>query len=482
MYQKRPKGWVKYLDFILADVFILQVSFCFAYFIRHGDSNLYSSELYRRLGVVLAGSDLVVSILFNTFSGSLKNGYYKTLVSTVRHVVIVTLFAVLYMFSTQTASLYSRLVILYTVGFHLVFGYFLRLFLRWLKSRIITGNRPVLFLVTTSEAIETLSKTIKENLGRAVCLEKAAVIDKDMRGSSFNGVKVVSDYSSLTDYLCHEWVDEIYLRVPIDGAEFKKLYTLFMEMGLTIHVDFGALSLYKDQNQELNKIGDSLVLTAGIKAISVSEATIKRFFDIICGFVGSVFAFIIMLLIAIPLKIKSPGPVLYKSERIGLNGRHFKMYKIRTMRLDAESMKESLMSQNRIKDNMMFKLDWDPRVIGNKEVPDGTRKTGIGEFLRKTSLDEFPQFFNVLGGSMSMVGTRPPTPDEWVKYGAHHRARLATKPGITGLWQVSGRSEITDFEEIVRLDTEYITNWSFSTDLRILVKTIMVVFSKKGAL
>ena len=152
------------------------------------------------------------------------------------------------------------------------------------------------------------------------------------------------------------------------------------------------------------------------------------------------------------------------------------------MYLDADARKAELMEQNRVKDGMMFKIEFDPRVIGNELLPDGTKKTGIGEFIRKTSLDEFPQFFNVLKGEMSLVGTRPPTPDEWEKYEFHHRARLACKPGITGMWQVSGRSEITDFEEVVRLDTEYINNWSLGLDLKILLKTVGAVFAHKGAM
>lgn len=120
---------------------------------------------------------------------------------------------------------------------------------------------------------------------------------------------------------------------------------------------------------------------------------------------------------------------------------------------------------------MMFKVENDPRII-----------RGIGTFIRKTSIDEFPQFFNVLKGDMSLVGTRPPTVEEWEKYEYHHRKRLAMKPGITGLWQVSGRSGITDFEEVVRLDTEYIRNWTLGRDLKILLKTVAVVFRKDGAM
>ena len=140
------------------------------------------------------------------------------------------------------------------------------------------------------------------------------------------------------------------------------------------------------------------------------------------------------------------------------------------------------MKDNRVSSGMMFKLTWDPRIIGNRQLPDGTKKTGIGEFIRRTSLDEFPQFFNVLKGDMSLVGTRPPTVDEWEKYEMSHRARLAMKPGITGLWQISGRSNITDFDEVVKLDTKYIYDWSPGLDLRILLKTFGAVFKKNGAM
>ena len=151
------------------------------------------------------------------------------------------------------------------------------------------------------------------------------------------------------------------------------------------------------------------------------------------------------------------------------------------MYLDAEERKAELQSQNRVKDGMMFKLDWDPRIIGSKKLPDGTVKKGIGNYIRDLSLDEFPQFFNVLKGDMSLVGTRPPTVDEWEKYDLRHRGRLAIKPGITGMWQVSGRSNITDFEEIVKLDKQYISQWSMGLDLKILFKTVAAVVKRDGA-
>ena len=149
--------------------------------------------------------------------------------------------------------------------------------------------------------------------------------------------------------------------------------------------------------------------------------------------------------------------------------------------MDAEKRRDQLMKDNKLGDGKMFKLDFDPRVIGNKILPDGTHRTGVGEFIRKTSLDEFPQFFNVLKGDMSVVGTRPPLVGEVRLYEPRHHARLAIKPGITGMWQVSGRSDITDFEQVVRLDKQYINEWSLGLDLKILFKTFLVVLRKDGS-
>ena len=200
--------------------------------------------------------------------------------------------------------------------------------------------------------------------------------------------------------------------------------------------------------------------------------------DICGGLVGCILTGIIFLFVAPAIYIKSPGPIFFSQYRVGKNGRKFKIYKFRSMYMDAEERKKELMKQNRVSDGLMFKMENDPRVIGSEKGPG----KGIGNFIRKTSLDEFPQFFIVLKGDMSLIGTRPPTVDEWEKYELHHRARLAIKPGLTGMWQVSGRSDITDFEEVVRLDKEYITNWNIGLDIKILFKTVMVVLRKDGSM
>ena len=152
-----------------------------------------------------------------------------------------------------------------------------------------------------------------------------------------------------------------------------------------------------------------------------------------------------------------------------MNGRIFKLYKFRSMYIDAEERKKELASQNEMSGDLMFKLKNDPRV------------TKIGKFLRKASIDEFPQFLNVLKGDMSLVGTRPPTVDEVRHYKSYHRRRISIKPGITGMWQVSGRNAITNFDEVVTLDTKYIDQWSVWLDLKIIIKTVFVVLAKRGA-
>ena len=207
----------------------------------------------------------------------------------------------------------------------------------------------------------------------------------------------------------------------------------------------------------------------------------KRFWDIIGGAVGCVITGVLYLILAPQIRSASPGPVFFSQVRIGRNGKKFKMYKFRSMYPDADARKQEFMAQNKITDGMMFKMDDDPRIIGSEKKDKNGRPNGIGNKIRRTSLDEFPQFWNVLKGDMSLVGTRPPTVDEWEKYNAGQRLRMSIKPGITGLWQISGRSDILSFDEVVRLDTEYIRNMSITYDIKILLKTVEDVLKRRGA-
>ena len=221
-------------------------------------------------------------------------------------------------------------------------------------------------------------------------------------------------------------------------------------------------------NKLVERCGKYMVLTTSMKIATTRQVFIKRCMDILGSLVGLFLTGVALLVFAPVIKYQSPGPIFYEQTRIGRNGRRFKFYKFRTMVVGADQMKEELMEQNEM-DGLMFKMEDDPRIFG------------IGKFMRKYSIDELPQFWNVLKGDMSLVGTRPPTEEEFVQYELHHKARLGIRPGLTGMWQVSGRSDITDFQEILRLDLEYIDSWSLSTDIKILFLTVWVVIMGKGA-
>lgn len=264
-------------------------------------------------------------------------------------------------------------------------------------------------------------------------------------------------------------MDEALFSIPTELALPDKLIRNFGIMGITVHIKLARVA-DDSSNQIVEKLEGYTVLSTSINMVSTGQLIFKRTMDICGGLVGMLLTGIIFIFVAPIIYIKSPGPIFFKQVRIGKNGKKFNIYKFRSMYMDAEERKKELMAQNDIKDGMMFKMDNDPRII-----------KGIGNFIRDYSLDEFPQFWNVLKGDMSLVGTRPPTVDEWEKYEMHHRSRLAFKPGLTGMWQVSGRSNITDFEEVVRLDTEYIKKWSPGLDIKILFKTVAVVLGKVGS-
>ena len=478
---------MKHIDFILIDILSMYLAYGIAYWIKfHNFTEEYSVEVYRNIAVALLMINLLVSIAFSSFNGVLKRGHFREMLETVKHVIFVTGILMLYLFLTQREDGYygySRMVIFVMMGLYAFFGYCFRMAYKIFRRKHLRDNRS--FLVITDKAnIENVTEGLSRAANNGIKVSSLVIFDSDEEGKEINGIKVVANKDDIAEYVCREWIDEVFISMSTDELmeETKKTIHDLIEMGVTVHMDLSDIAGFLGQSYMIEKIGGFTAVTTSINFVSPFKMFIKRLMDIVGGIIGSIFTIILTIVLAPFILIKSPGPLFFKQERIGQNGKHFKMLKFRSMRMDAEAMKKDLMAQNRVSDGMMFKLDWDPRIIGNRELPDGTRKTGIGEFIRKTSLDEFPQFFNVLKGDMSLVGTRPPTLDEWEKYKLHHRARLAVKPGITGMWQANGRSEITDFEEVVKLDTEYISNWSLGLDIKIIFKTFLSVISHKGAM
>ena len=471
MYKKENNSWLKHIDFVILDILCLQLAFILAYEICVAKGIPYLNPLYENMAFVLVIFQLLVSFFGESFSGVLRRGFLIEMKCMIEHEICVMLLAVLYLFMSQQGVMYSRGAFTIMCTLYFFIAYAARIgWKKVIRSRkFAEGEKRSILIITTDAEAANVVKALRSDSYGTYHLAGVALLDKNKTGSMIQRVPVVAGADDVTAYIHKNWVDEVFFALPEHVDIPKKIMKDCNRMGVVTHVQLAALNEL-GKNQVVEDIAGYMVLSSSINIVSSWQLLVKRLMDIAGGLVGCIFTGIIYIFIAPIMKVKSPGPVFFSQVRMGKNGKPFKIYKFRSMYMDAEERKKELMEKNNIKDGLMFKMDDDPRII-----------KGIGHFIRKTSLDEFPQFWNILKGDMSLVGTRPPTMDEWDKYELHHRRRLAIKPGLTGMWQVSGRSEITDFEEVVELDTKYIEQWSIGLDIKILFKTVTVVFTGSGA-
>ena len=292
--------------------------------------------------------------------------------------------------------------------------------------------------------------------------------DSSSKNPALESIKLKKLSFSTLEYVKRHQVDLVIFSVNhLVRRKIEHLIEAFSEMGIDSLITIDSFAI-ETLETKLEDFGTTNVIRLSPRLFTDGELLLKRLMDIAGALVGCFICIIFGLIVAPLIFLEDPGPIIFKQKRVGRNGKFFYIYKFRSMYQDAEAKLQTLKDQNEMQ-GFMFKMKNDPRI------------TKIGKILRKTSIDELPQFFNVLEGSMSLIGTRPPTVDEYNQYSAHHKRRISIKPGITGLWQVSGRSEITDFEEIVRLDCFYIDHWSITGDIKILLKTFAAVFTGKGS-
>ncbi len=284
---------------------------------------------------------------------------------------------------------------------------------------------------------------------------------------SYIGVKSLGNINDLLEIATEHVVDEIAVaKSLIYDSRMSGALRVCQNMGITITM---LLETHNSNTKaHVAMVGNLPVLKFHTVSLNENQLFAKRVLDVIGGIVGMILFGIAYIIVGPIIKIDSPGPIIFKQNRVGMNGRIFQVWKFRSMSNNAEKQKAALMNQNEMQGHM-FKMTNDPRV------------TKIGEFIRKTSIDELPQFYNVLKGDMSLVGTRPPTVKEVEAYELHHLKRISITPGITGKWQISGRSDIEEFEEVIRLDEEYIKDWTIWKDIMILLKTVKVVLNRKGS-
>lgn len=468
MYQKNEGKFLKHLDFLILDLIIVETTYIVSYFIRHGFKCGGMSSAYWQMAGIMALIQIIVVAFQESYKDIVKRGYLEEMKAVFFQHTIMMLLVFAFMFVTKLQEQYSRAVFLHLWGIGLAVLYLEHII--WkniLRKRIKESDERACLLIISEKNVleEDLLKLQRDY--EAYRVTGIICYDENLKGREINGIPVVGNTEEIFEYAKSNVLDEVFLHISEENEYQKKIIERFLDMGIVVHVN---LSWKQEElpNHIVEKLGEASVLTTSVKTASIYQVTMKRLIDIIGGVVGVIFTAVLCVVLAPIIYIQSPGPIFFSQWRVGKNGRRFKIYKFRSMYTDAEERKKELMSQNKM-NGLMFKMDEDPRIFP------------AGHIIRKFSLDEFPQFWNVLKGDMSLVGTRPPTVDEFEQYEEHHRIRLSIKPGITGLWQVSGRSDITDFEEVVQLDNQYIVNWSLKLDIKIMLKTIGVVLGAKGS-
>lgn len=442
--------------FLVTDLMALSLTYILSFdFQEKSKDNLYFFIVMNIIGVLVA----LMSEEYWTIS---ERGYLKEFKSTSIYVLkivsLFTLFLVIFNRKDLFNIVESLELIIYLV-LAFVFIYCVRTVSKKINNRYRDDSRNIIILSDFSDL-----DTIGELPDNYEVLAYANTSKDDF----YNDKPVVHNISEIRDFVSDHKVDEIYANLS-SQTSLIEIFKIFEILGIPTKINITPIIKEIGANTVVTFQGDNIYLTSAIKIATLRQVILKRVMDIAISIVGILLTILVGLIILPIVKKQAPGPLIFTQTRIGQNGDKFKIYKFRSMYVDAEERKAKLLSQNELETTLMFKMENDPRVFP------------FGQKLRDWSLDELPQFINVLKGDMSVVGTRPPTVDEYTQYDLHHFKRMQVKPGITGMWQVSGRSNILDFEEVVKLDMKYIENWSLRQDIKIILKTIMVVLKREGS-
>lgn len=463
---------------LLIDLFCIVGTYMLSLLLRFGtfrnvllDTLEYGLQLHYNVCVYFMLFCVLYTIMMDWNRHFFSRGSYVEAIAIIKYEITMVAFVAFVLYLTQNAQKLSRLFFAYfavlnfilTYGAHILFKIFMTHYYK--KS----NSSDKVMVITDSEYAKDVIKKLNKDKGWNYQITSVAILDKDMEGEQIEGIPVVANRQNLFEVARMAPLDEVFMFLPNTSTrQVKELIRNFELMGVTSHYSVDALDLNM-KGRTVGNFAGYAVVTFSLQYVDYRRVIIKRTMDICGGLVGSLITLLLTPFVALAIKIESPGPVFFAQTRIGKNGRRFKILKFRSMYIDAEERKKELMAQNEMQDGLMFKMEDDPRI------------TKVGKFIRKTSIDELPQFFNVFIGDMSLVGTRPPTEDEFEKYKLHYRRRMSITPGLTGMWQVKGRGKVFDFEEVVKLDLEYIDNWTLSLDIKILFQTVYVVLFGVGA-
>lgn len=400
-----------------------------------------------------------------------RRGYFEEFVSVVRNQFIYTILWIVILYLVHRTADLSRLVFGYFIVINIMFTFIFRILFKQYMTRIykISKYSSRLLLVSSSTQVETvLGNLIGYNEWNRI-LVGVVLTDKSQVGEVICGLPIVADRTSLLNYVVHHNVDEIFINDNIIMHEpiLEKWISELENMGVIVDLNIDIFNIPSSGKKVLNRVGKYSVVTFARNIFSNRQILAKRMLDITGSLVGVIILGIATVFVAPAIKLDSPGPVFFGQTRVGKMVENL-LFISSVPCIKMQNKEKRTYEKNEVK-GLMFKMEDDPRI------------TRVGKILRNTSIDELPQFWNVLRGDMSLVGTRPPTVDEFERYEAKHKCRLSMTPGLTGLWQISGRSDIKDFDEVVKLDMQYIDNWSILQDIKILILTVWVVLTGKGS-
>lgn len=455
---------------ILLDIAVILAAYSVANVLRFNTVQVHemTNADYAALRWFIILAYIAVQLFFRTNTDFLTRDKLREAYLVFKQYIIVAACVMTYFYLTKLGSDYSRLQLGYFFVIALAGTYIEHLLLKKiLQQKYMTTYAEKIVLISDSHS----AKNVLEELGKIDYLntEYIALIDKDLTGTDINGVPVIANMDNMEEVIKKIPVDGAFIYMPYKEYELReKIMGWLNAMGIKIYLDLHEYG-YEYGQKQFMPIGNYGVMVYSNYEYEIRDVVIKRIMDICGGLVLFICMCIALPFVAIGIAVQSPGPIMFKQTRIGKNGRRFEIYKFRSMYMDAEERKASLMKENEMDSDFMFKIKDDPRIFP------------VGKIIRKLSIDELPQAINIIKGDMSLVGTRPPTEAEFEMYKSYHRRRVSIKPGLTGLWQVSGRSSITDFDEIVKLDCEYIDNWNLRQDFKIILKTVWVVLFGKGA-
>lgn len=452
------------------DLVSILVSFTVSTYIRFGNlKDMGDKEIHFQVCLVFMLFCTIYSFFMDWNRDFFRRNKWKEISEVAKYSVLMLLVSEVIMFFLKWADVFSRSVMIYFVIINTLLTLFLHLAFKKVLRMNFASDKSIIkvMVITEKRLIRETVQRLKSELELNYQVVAIGCLDETPEMKDYEGIPVVSS-DHIIDHATVMALDEVFISAPgIQNTTVEKLLHSFGEMGIDCHYNL-ELPDMSGERGKVESFGDYTVITYTRFQSSYKRLLIKRCIDILGGLVGLIITGIFYPFVAIAIKLDSPGPVLFSQVRIGRNGRRFKIYKFRSMYMDAEERKKELEKQNEMQ-GLMFKMENDPRI------------TKVGKFIRKTSIDELPQFYNVLKGDMSLVGTRPPTEDEFEKYNQYYRRRISMTPGITGLWQVSGRSEIENFDDVVKYDLKYIDSWSLTLDFKILLQTIKVVFTGKGS-